>query len=294
MPANAQKVALYCQGTFSIPNPNAQQAGQMVSAAADIAASGFGTVLLGQWHVHENGDIYYNDSPLNSVLNTLQVIPTALKLGSPVQKVLLSFGPFTSDFEGIRKNLDQFKKTMAGVVAMTGIDGFDWDLEGSQLSDYAPYHDLLVDLTRWATGMGLMVTAAPYNCQQFWNGVLKETNANGAAGFSWWNLQLYGGAVYGQWVTGLHGLVSNPQSFLTAGYNIEGMAPGDVQSAISSLQAGYPLLDGGFLWRYEDIAPSGYTTAQFAQSVIQGLGGPSSVEVPAAEVAVNPEVLEPA
>jgi hypothetical protein len=225
MPADAQKVALYCQGTFSVPNPNAQQAGVIVNGAADIAASGFGTVLLGQWHVHANGDIYYNDAPLNSVINPLKVIPTALKLGSAVQKVLLTFGPFTSDFDGIKNNLDQFKQTMAGVVAMTDIDGFDWDLEAYSLAEYAPYHDLLVDLTRWATGMGLTVTAAPFNYQPFWNGVLQETNGGGATGFSWWNLQLYGGADYGEWVTGLGTMVSNPQSFLTAGYNIAGAPP---------------------------------------------------------------------
>jgi hypothetical protein len=271
MSADVQKVAVYCQGTFSYPNPTQQQIDEMVAAAADLASSGFGTVILGQWHVHEDGTIYYNDSELNTVINTLQVIPTALKQGG-VQKVLITFGPFGSDFEGIQNNLESFKQTMAGVVAMTDVDGFDWDLE----QDYDQYSDLLVDLTQWANGLGLTVTAAPYQYQSFWNGVLQQTNTGGNAGFAWWNLQLYGGADYPSWVQGLGTLVPDPQSFLTVGYNIAYTNPPSLQSQIAAQQSSAPGLNGGFIWRYEDIAGSGYATAQFAQAITNGLNGTSS------------------
>jgi hypothetical protein len=273
MTADPLKITLYSQGTFSTANPNQQQIDAMVAAAQNINGSGFGTVLLGQWHVHADGSIYYNDSPLDSVIQALKVIPTALKLGGSVKKVLLSFGPFGSDFQHIKDNLSSFQKTMAGVQAQTDIDGFDWDLE----QNYEEFTDLIVELTRWANGLGLMVTAAPYQNNTFWTDVLKKTNTGGSAGFSWWNLQLYGGAYYPDWVTYLDGLVPNPQSFLVPGYSVSmGSSPTDVQNDLSQLQSSYSSLDGGFIWQYEDIIKNGYTAAQYASAISTGLGSPIS------------------
>lgn len=272
MPADPMKIALYSQNTFDVANPNQQQIDAMVEAAEDINSSGFGTVLLGQWHVHSDGTLYYNNSTLDSVLLTLKVIPTALKLGGSVKKVLLSFGPFGADFKGIKDNLALFKKTVAGIQAMTAIDGLDWDLE----QDYDQYGDLLVELTKWANGLGMMVTAAPYDSQYlpFWTGVLKQTNTGGSAGFSWWNLQLYGGADYGQWVTALNGLVPNPEAFLVPGYSVsQGSSPADVQASLSQFQSSYSSLDGGFIWQYEDIIKANYNAARYAAAIAAGLRG---------------------
>ena len=272
MTADPLKIALYSQNTFDVAHPNQQQIDAMVAAARDINSSGFGTVLLGQWHVHSDGTLYYNNSRLDSVIQALKVIPTALKLGGSVKKVLLSFGPFGADFECIKDNLALFQKTVAGIQAATDIDGLDWDLE----QDYDQYSDLLVELTKWANGLGMMVTAAPYDNQylSFWTGVLKQTNTGGSAGFSWWNLQLYGGANYGQWVTALNGLVPNAESFLVPGYSVsQGSSPADVQFGLSQLQSSYSSLDGGFLWQYEDINKAGYTAAQYAAAIATGLVG---------------------
>lgn len=270
MPADRSKIALYSQDTFDVANPTPQQSDAMVAAAQDINRSGFGTVILGQWHVHADGGIYYNNSLLDTVIQALKVIPTALKQGGSVKKVLITFGPFGADFQGIQQNLAQFKKAMAGVQAMTGIDGLDWDLE----QDYGQYSGLLVDLTKWANDLGMMVTAAPYEETSFWTNLLKKTNTGGAAGFAWWNLQLYGGASYPSWVTALKGLVPNPQSFLVPGYNVDdGTSPSDVQNSLSQLQSSAPGLDGGFIWRYESIAHSGFTAAQYASAIAAGLGG---------------------
>lgn len=85
------------------------------------------------------------------------MIPTALKQGGSVKKVFLTFGPFGADFQGIQQNLAQFKKAIAGVQAITNIDGLDWDFE----QDHSQFTGLLVDLTSWANDLGMMVTAAP-------------------------------------------------------------------------------------------------------------------------------------
>jgi hypothetical protein len=273
MSADPLRISLYSQDTFDVENPNQQQIDAMVASASNINSSGFGTVLLGQWHVHADGSIYYNDSPLDTVIQALKVIPTALKLGGSVKKVLLSFGPFGSDFQGIQNNLTLFKKTIAGVQTMTNIDGLDWDLE----QDYGKFTGLIVDLTQWANSLGMMVTAAPFQDQQFWTKVLKQTNTGGSAGFSWWNLQLYGGADYGQWVNYLKGLVPNPQAFLVPGFNVlAGSTPSVVQSSLSQLESSYPGLDGGFIWQYENIIKGGYTASQYAAAIAAGLGSGKS------------------
>lgn len=273
MSADTTKIAVYCQGTFSAPNPTSSQQKAMIAAAKDLAASGFGTVLLGQWHVHGDGTVYYNDSPVDTVSWAMQTIPSMLRNG--VTNVLLTFGPFPSDFQGIADNLPAFKSTIQNIIAMSNgaVNGLDWDLEG----DYEQYEDLLVDLTNWATGLGLVVTAAPYTDSTAWTDVLATTNQNGP-GFSWWNLQLYGGADYGSWVGYVNNLVPSPQSFLVPGYNIGGMSPSDLQSALASLEQQYPSLDGAFIWRYEDIAKNGYVTSQYAQAIAAAL---SSQSVPA-------------
>jgi hypothetical protein len=272
MPANPLHVALYSQNTFDVQNPNQQQIDAMVAAAQNINSSGFGTVLLGQWHVHSDGSLYYNNSPLDTVIQALKVIPTALKLGGSVQKVLLSFGPFGDDFKYIQQNLALFQKTVAGIQAMTDIDGLDWDLE----QDYDQFTDLLVTLTQWANAEGMMVTAAPYDAyyESFWTDVLKQTNTGGSAGFSWWNLQLYGGAIYSDWVGYINGLVLNPESFLVPGYSVnQGATPSSVETDLSQIQKSFPSLDGGFIWQYEDIIKAGYTPAQYANAIATGLGG---------------------
>jgi hypothetical protein len=272
MPANPLHIALYSQNTFDVQNPNQQQIDAMVAAAQNINRSGFGTVLLGQWHVHSDGSLYYNNSPLDTVIQALKVIPTALKLGGSVQKVLLSFGPFGDDFKYIQQNLAQFQKTVAGIQAMTDIDGLDWDLE----QDYDQFTDLLVTLTQWANTEGMMVTAAPYDAyyESFWTDVLKQTNTGGSSGFSWWNLQLYGGAIYSDWVGYINGLVSNPESFLVPGYSVnQGATPSSVETDLSQIQQSFPSLDGGFIWQYEDIIKAGYTPAQYASAIATGLGG---------------------
>jgi hypothetical protein len=272
-PLNPQ-IALYCQGTFSTPNPTPEQLADMLQAAADINTSGFGTVILGQWHVHGDGTIWYNDSPLETVADTLKQVVPALQKGG--MKVLLTFGPFGADFTHIADNEASFKQTVAGIQTSSGIDGLDWDLEVED-GNYSPYSDLLVDLTAWANGLGMMVTAAPYQQNDFWTGVLEQTNGGTSAGFSWWNLQLYGGADYPQWVGFLGNLVSNPQAFLVPGYNAGfGSTPDDVQQDLANTKSSYPGLSGGFIWKYESILGNNYTAAQYAEKIAAGVSPTAS------------------
>lgn len=273
MTADPSKVALYCQGTFDVQNPDQSQMDQMTRAAEDIAASGFGTVLLGQWHVHDDGGVYYNNSPVETVMRQLPVIPRILTQGR-VENVLISFGPFGSDFLAMQRNYDEFTSTMADVQRISGVHGYDWDLE----EDYDQLGDFLAQLTMWARSTGLMVTAAPYEQMDFWTGVLQATMGGGVPAFAWWNLQCYGGADFGTWVDGLKSDLADPASFLVPGYAVHlGATPDNVQSSVADLYSSYPSLAGGFVWQYEDIVSNGYTATQFATAIYEALGSTQTV-----------------
>ena len=263
MAAPSNKIVLYLQSTFDVPNPNSQQKAAMKATAQEIIDSGFNTVILGQWHVHPDGRIYYNESLLDTVSQNLQTIVPALKNGG--LRVLLTFGPFGDDFGGIQKNEQSFKEAVADLQKNAGIEGLDWDIE----EDYNSYTDLLVELTQWASDSALMVTAAPYQQHDFWLNVLKQSQTS----FSWWNLQLYGGADYDEWVGYLNGKVTSPEVFLVPGFNAGmGDSPIDVQNQLKELKSSNPSLAGGFIWKYEDMGKPGVTAAEYAKAISTGLG----------------------
>ena len=94
MSADTTKISVYCQGTFSAQNPTPSQEKVMLAAASDLAESGFGTVLLGQWHVHGDGTLYSTTAAQHGVVGDA-AIPSALRNGGTgVSNVLLTFGPF--------------------------------------------------------------------------------------------------------------------------------------------------------------------------------------------------------
>jgi len=264
---------LYCQGTFSVANPDSAQTQAMKAAASDIAAAGFDCVILGQWHVHAAGDIYYNDSLLSDVETTLAWLPAALKEGG-VKNVLVSFGPFGSDFQHIidPANLGTFKATMAQLLQSCAIDGIDWDLEQDLTAQNVP---ALVDLVDWATSNGFMTTADPYYAQSdFWNPVQKQS---AAPGFAWWNVQMYSSGEnideYGQWVEGASGLVADPSSFIVPGYNVDASNgdPGSITSMLQADQGSQGGPDGAMLWKYEFIVSGDYSPGAYVQAIAAGI-----------------------
>lgn len=272
MAANLLHLVLYSQNTFDVGDPDEQEAGVEIAAADNINTSGFGAINLGQWHVQSDGTLHYNDTPLEEVIVPLQVIVTSLTIGGGVGRGLrnafISFGPFGTDFSNMATNWDFFTQQVSELQLRTAINGIDLDLE----ADYDANFDVVVKLTDWANSKGLIVTAAPYDDSKidFWINVLKATNY----GHQWWNLQLYGGATYSSWLDALNKTtVPDPQSFLVPGFAVHlGATPSNVQSALQSMLAQYPNLDGGFIWQYEDINKNDFTASQFAAAIATGLG----------------------
>lgn len=272
MSADKQKIALYSQGAFGVANPSTAEQATLRTAASQLAQSGFGTFLFGQWHAHagatnEDFQIFWNDTAYTKEAFdwSFSTIPGLLKAGGGVQYVLLTFGPFPTDYDAIRNNVDAFKALLLQIFTDYAIDGIDFDPEPHNgVSPYTPENlQLLADLTEWVVAQGKIVTAAPYMQLDWWQQLLQKTTR-----FSWWNLQLYGGADYASWVAGLAGYVSDPQSFLTCGYNAGGTSASDVTSALQDLEPQYAGLNGAFIWNYEAIE---HNPASYAQAIEQGL-----------------------
>jgi len=267
MSYDPQKVALYCQGTFSIKNPTEAEKKTMITAATEIADSGFGTVILGQWHVHDNLEIYYNDTPYTeeNLGWALSTIPGLLKKNNKVKTVLLTFGPFGADFDHITKDPDYFISQIRLMCDIYDIEGFDFDIEGSFSQENLA---TLVTITDNFSAMGRIITAAPYNTQGWWGELLTATK-----NFKWWNLQMYGGARYPLWVKYLTEVIKypQPQSFLTYGFKALDSTPANVKTTLQNTRKTYPGLNGAFIWKYESIKSKGQIK-EYAQAIFDGLG----------------------
>jgi hypothetical protein len=267
----------------------------------DIKKSGFTTAVCWAMHVNQQGDIYYNDTPI--VTNGKYVgdpgWPGFLKglKSAPLDRVLFSIGGWqVGDFPNIQALIKKYGigsanplyKNLAELRAkIPVIDGFDYDDE--TLYDQST----TVQLSQMAAQIGYkQITFCPYGNEGFWVGCLKalqQSNPGLVVGF---NLQCYAGGSGQdpkQWikaVTGIPGI--DAKAFIYPGLwccHQATCAGNDPNSAcptsIKSFFAGWKPdgIPGGFIWVYGDIekwlnktncspAP---TTAAYANAIIAGL-----------------------
>ncbi len=256
--------------------------------AADIATSGFDTIIVGLFHVHDGGAIYCNDFPVNS--DTLAAVCDGIKAlksspGSTVRTVLLSFGggnwaghPASvsdSDYPAMKASWPAFKASLTELLKTSGADGVDWDYE----PETVPFDsDFIIRITNELAALPCLVTAAPYTDQPNWLTVIAGT-ATGSAGnnFAWWNLQLYGGADYPDWVTALKGASTglgggSVEAFLVPGYSPYDCS-GSPAGAIQDLRTAFPSLNGAFIWNYGSIKECASDMAASIKAVFQPSAG---------------------
>jgi hypothetical protein len=239
------------------------------NAAADVAASGFDTIIVGLWHVHSDGSIFYNDFPVDSdttaaICESIQALKTTP--GSTVKTVLISFGggnwaghPASvsdTDYPAMKANWTTFQPALAALLRDSGADGVDWDYE----PETTPFDTAFIaKITNEMAAVPCLVTAAPYTDQADWLTVIAGTRTAGAAApnnFAWWNLQLYGGADYGNWVAALQGAPTGMTSGQVETFLLPGYSPGCSYSPVSDIQnlyGSYPALGGAFIWNYTGV-----------------------------------------
>jgi hypothetical protein len=150
--------------------------------------------------------------------------------------------------------------------------------------------------------MGLAVTYAPYEEEQFWLEAQAQafTNAGERPVVAWYNLQNYAGGagnVPSQWVQAIRDFgpdklgVTDPPAFIVPGFQCcqAGGCPEDIQNTFAQLTQADPGINGGFIWQLGDIEKSAgqpcagsskdtntITAANYAAAILQGLEGKPS------------------
>ena len=270
--------------------------------------SGFTTLMLWSLHVHDNGDLFYNDTlivsnkEINSGTGTDKINPNMpvdlarLRNEGGVKNVLFSIGAGggcdnkgkcwePDDFQNIQKLL----ATKAGTATLTDnftalakwlkIDGFDFDNEENVTPiTIATLAAILVPL-----GRKNIITFCPsFNPNEtFWLQCMSATYDPKVRIqlVKWWNLQYYGSADPKTWIPGMkdymqtHPIgVSDANSFMCPGVDVSTLDPAGVQEQFESWQHNDSLaLQGGFIWNLDAIHARGDTPADYAKAISDGL-----------------------
>jgi hypothetical protein len=276
----------------------------------DLMNSGVTTLVLWSLHVHANGDLFYNDTLLasngtvNSGTGEGKINPNMpsdlarLRSQGGIGTVMFSIGAGggcddkghcwePDDFHNIhtllatKQGTDLLKANFKAVTQWLSLDGFDLDNEEEvAVITVATLAAILVPL-----GKKNIITFCPSSSpdETFWLKCMTATYDPKVRVqlVKWWNLQYYGGADPGTWIQEMkdyiaqrHEIgVSNPNSFMCPGVNVEGLDPADVQAQFKSWQDGGLALQGGFLWNLDLIYANGRKPADYAKTMAAGLKG---------------------
>lgn len=237
--------------------------------ASDVAVAGFDTVVVGMFHVHEGGTIYYNDflvcnetwADISESIQALRPSP-----GSTVKTVLLSVGGGVwqggsvsdDDYKNMKAAWPVFKRQLLLLLEATGADGVDWDYEPVNTT-FDP--EFIIRITREMAPLVSLVTAAPYRSEDRsnWMTVVEGTKKDGSSGnlFAWWNLQYFGTLDYPGWLDALQHAKSGLSPAEAEAFLLPGYAPDDCSFSpvgdIRRLHEKYKSLGGAWIWFYTPI-----------------------------------------
>jgi hypothetical protein len=255
--------------------------------ASDIAVAGFNTIIVGLFHVYEDGSLGYNDFPLQpetyfAICDGIAALKTSP--GSTVETMTVSFGGggspsvSNSDYPRMKAKWDVFKPLLLGLMKKINADGVDWDYEPTWPPDAPPTFDanFIIKITNEIAAESFLITAAPYINISYWRQVIQGTVKPGGTGnnFAWWNLQTYGGAAYGEWVSALQNISGMSgdqiQTFVVPGYAPNQCDPSYMVGDLTGNLGTYPHLDGAFIWNYTGIKPCASKMAAAIRGVFAG------------------------
>ena len=261
-----------------------------------IQASLFNSVILWSVHVAANGDLSYNNTPLvtggvfNASLNYMKPYVAALRAQGEVWWGVGSWG--ATDFS----NIGTLLSTSAGTQTVTDTfsalfealpaDGVDFDMEESY---DATMQNTIIDFTLLlANQLKVGVTYCPYMDEPFWLGCLAGVYAQNDQQqvVRRLNLQCYAGGAGNttrSWFTKMTEYskplgITNPTSFILPSNWVQSddgtqkFTPAQT-CAFFNRSDMYENAGGAFLWNTSEIFASGYTAAQYAQAVADGLAG---------------------
>lgn len=276
----ANTAILYANGLFNSldQRENERQFGA-------VYRSGFTTVELWAMHVQQNGDFHYSHTPMivggrvASGFNTrLGSLVHALKSQGSVERVMFGLGGAdVGDFANIKSMLETNRLNTllhnfdALLELAPDIDGFDLDLEETPYHDYL---DTMAELTQIVHDeFGRAITFCPYVDQSFWIECLAQVAAKngGTQLVDWLNLQVYGvDADPDAWAEAVQSApgtgVRDGYAFVSAGYSATLTSPDQICQALAAQH-----VRGGFIWNLGILQGMGYTPAQYAAAIVEGV-----------------------
>ncbi|MCC8243099.1 lysyl endopeptidase [Saccharothrix luteola] len=267
------RAAIYVDG----PYPGSEE------TAAELATSGFGTVILWTLHVHENGDLFYNEDRIVSDGEycgdgTWPAWVKSLKTrkNSKVGRVEVSIGSYgAADWENIESLVN--RRSADGGTGPDSILYRNFEALRDELgvdvlnSDDESCYDVnsTVEFARMAEVIGYRnFTFVPYEEVGYWQAVMRELGSLVDRVY----LQCYAGGSGNDpadWVDEL-GMSVDPGLWCKNG---SGCADGDSPEAVKQTledMGKTTSIYGGFLWRYSDMrlcSAPGRTVADYAAAV---------------------------
>ncbi|RKE23109.1 hypothetical protein [Streptomyces sp. TLI_171] len=275
-------IGLYAQGLFDTDDNATNRA-----ALAALSGSGFTDLILFTLHVHPSGDLYLGDHVIardgkivylwkDTQNPSFPELVKGLRAGG-FRNVLFSIGfggpPTPEDWQHIQDLLDRgqarvLAANFKAVADWTGVDGYDFDCEEDvRTSTIADMATLLAPF-----GASGVITLCPYDKMDWWLDCLAEIHQrHGNQLVRGLNLQVYGGAIPGDWLTALSAAkartgVRDPAGFLSTGYLVAPPAALCPEFA----EDGRLGLRSGFLWQYGSFDR---TPKEYAAAVRDGLSG---------------------
>lgn len=263
---------------------------QVAKEVDDIGGSDFDVVIVPFIHIHDDGSLYLNDTPVTDLGSWWGDAIAQLKSGFSVQKrVLVSIGGWdnANDWTLLGQDMPLVIGNLVDFTAANNIDGIDLDFEGGT-DGYGE--------TSKATVAGAarsfkeqvpdgIVTAPPYMDQDFWagpGGVLAQAAGGGASPFDWWNVQFYVGdsnaapdeyvTTFEAWATPIAGEgngVADANAFVAPGCNGATFTPAQLSTGLADVRQAHPTVGGGFVWEYTSLQGP---AADWASAIRSALG----------------------
>ncbi|KAA5805221.1 hypothetical protein F1654_04350 [Alkalicaulis satelles] len=264
-------------------------------AEAAMISSAMTDYIFWSIHVHDNGDLYYNNdaicaggSAVAAIAGPIGDFIAKAKANHAASSVWFSIGAGgVHDFQAIETILNNpsgpaYKNLFANFAALyaLGGDGFDFDYEESIADPVSTISTLGADLYKQ---LGARITYCPYYGESVWIQCLQQTLIKaGVQPVEAFRLQCYSGGYSNDprdWVTALEQAgaaktgVSDPAAFVRPGMAIAGgsstpqLSPSQMAARIKSW--GSP---GGWIWNTEEVLkvqPStGHSIADYAIAIL--------------------------
>ena len=249
------------------------------SSIPELQSSGFGTLINWTIHIHDNGDLNFNEEFLlvsngkyvgnETHSNFGNNLKKLIKKGSSIKRLEFGLSAAESPTYTNIKNLDTcttkgcgtgpdsilylnfkaLKQVFPNLYAVNNDDEFEYDLSSS-----VKFHEMLANL-------GIRTTIAPYTDKDYWQSFISDLNEYKPDTVDRIYLQAYAG-----------GAGNNPCDWdlgvpVYVGLWSQYSSPSEVKSQMSDWKTQCPkVLKGGFMWLYDDFQ-GGDLAATYAQAI---------------------------